>query len=173
MSKSNGGAGVSSGAWTNGSNPSFTWTAGQDNTGGTGIKGYCLYLGQDNSADLTTTKGLLGTGTLDTNGTCAYAIDTTTLNTAINTLSSQLTSSNNNYYLLVKAIDNGNNLFNGSPASFTFKFDNTAPQNPDYVSAPSQLLATKNVTITWPNSGATAASDWKQWNCRTTVSNRK
>ena len=159
MSKINGGSGISAGGWTNGSNPSFTWTSATDNVGGTGIKGYCLYLGQDNSADLSTTKGLLGTSPISTGGKCAYAVSGTTLDTAVNALSSQFASSSQSYYLLIKAIDNGNNLFAGSAASFNFKFDNTAPQNPDYVSAPSQLLSSKNVTITWPTSGATAASD--------------
>ena len=159
MSKSNGGSGISAGGWTNGSSPSFTWTAAQDNAGGTGIKGYCLYLGQDSSADLSTTKGLLGTSPISTGGQCAYAVSGTTLDTAVNTLSTQLSSSSQPYYLLIKAIDNGNNVYSGSAASFNFKFDNTAPQNPDYVSAPSQLLSTKDVTITWPTSGATAASD--------------
>ena len=59
MYKSNGGDSVSSNGWVN-ANPYFAWTAGADDPGGSGIKGYCLYLGQDNTANPATTKGLLG-----------------------------------------------------------------------------------------------------------------
>lgn len=153
MSKEQGGDNIAAGDWTNGSNPSFTWTAGSDDALGSGIKGYCLYLGTDQSANMGQTKGLLGTSPLDTNGECEYAISGTTFDAAANTLGTALTSSNDTYYLLVKAIDTANNIYQGSPASFSFRFDNTAPRNPDFISAPSQFVADKNVTLTWPTTG--------------------
>lgn len=158
MKQSLSGSSVSSNAWTNGPHPYFSWTAGSD--GDSGLAGYCLYLGQDNTADVTSTKGLLGTSPLSTNGKCQFAVSADTLDTAqANYLATALTSSNQPYYLLVKAIDNAGNVYGDTAASFQFKFDNTVPQNPDYVSAPSQLLSTKDVTITWPTSGTAAASD--------------
>lgn len=159
MYKSNGGDSVASNGWVN-SSPYFSWTTGVDNGGGSGIKGHCLYLGQDNTADLTTTKGLLGTSPLDTNGACQFAIASTSIDLAtINYLQAALTTSSSSYYLLVKAIDNANNVFAGSAEQFQFRFDNTPPTNPAYVTAPSQFINTKTATITWPATGSDAAND--------------
>jgi len=159
MYASNGGAGIADSAWTNAATPYFTWTAGQDNSGGLGVKGYCLYLGQDETANPTTTKGLLGTSPLDTEGTCPFAISGTSLNLAtLNYLGSAMTSSNTPYHLEVRAIDFSHNVMT-SNVGFAFKFDNTAPINPAYITAPSSFINTKSATLSWATSGADAASD--------------
>ena len=155
--KAAGGASLSSGGWTNGSSPYFSWTAGSD--ADSGVKGYCLYLGQDDTADPTTTKGLLGTGPLDVGGNCQFAVSTTNVDLATaGYMGTAMTTSNSSYYLTIKTIDNAGNITAGA-AQFSFKFDNTAPVNPTYISAPSGFLSSKDVTMTWPTSGGGAASD--------------
>ena len=155
--KSNGGASLASNAWTNGSSPYFSWTAGADS--GSGLLGYCLYLGQDNSADPVTTKGLLGTSPIATGGSCQYIVSGTELDLAVNgALSTPLTTSTSPYYLLVSAVDRAGNVF-PSTAAFQFRFDNTLPTNPGFISAPSGFVNNKEVTMTWPTSGGQAAAD--------------
>lgn len=160
MYKSNGGASVSSNAWTNAGTPYFTWTAGSDDGGGSGIKGYCLYLGTDDTADVTTTKGLLGTSPADTNGACQFAVSAASVDLSTSGyIGTSMTSSDSPYYLLVKAIDNANNVYGGSAAAFHFRFDNTEPTNPSFVTAPSQFVANKAVTLTWDTAGGSAPAD--------------
>jgi hypothetical protein len=160
MKKSSSGSTVSSGDWTNAATPYFSWDAADDDNGGSGIKGYCLYLGQDSSANLVTTKGLLGSSPVATDGHCQFIIGTNSIDlSTANYISSAMATSNSAYYLLVKAIDNGGNLFSGSAASFNFKFDNTPPTNPSFITAPSQFIATKAVTLTWPTGTGDAADD--------------
>jgi hypothetical protein len=159
MKISNGGATVASNAWSNGPTPYFSWTAGADS--GTGIQGYCLYLGTDNTADPRTAKGLLGTSPINTGGTCPFAVGPSpNIDLAgVNYLGTALTSSNSPYYLSIKAIDLTNNVFAGSSAQFQFRYDNTPPTNPGFITAPSQFVQDKAVTMTWPTTGGDAASD--------------
>ncbi len=160
MLKTAGGANLLSNSWTNGPTPYFSWSAGADNSGGSGVKGYCLYLGQDIAGDPVTTKGNLGTSPLSTENACQFAVATTYIDTALSGyIGSTLTSSNLPYYLNVKVIDIANNVFTGSVAQFKFRYDNTVPINPTFISAPSNFVATKNVTLTWPTLNSSAASD--------------
>ncbi len=158
MKQSVGGATIDSNGWTNGPSPYFEWTAGHDQD--SGIKGYCLYLGQDGSADPVTTKGILGNSPVNTEDSCQFAVAPTNVDFATaGYLNTALTSSNDPYYLLIKAIDNSNNVYDGDPAEFQFRFDNTPPTNPAYISAPSQFVANKAVTFTWPTSGGDGPAD--------------
>ncbi len=155
--KSQGGTQLNSNDWSNGSSPYFSWTAGTD--GGAGIKGYCLYLGTDNTADPVTTKGLLGTSPLYTGGHCQFAVSGTSIDLATSGyIGTAMTTSANAYYLLVKAMDNAGNVF-GNTAEFHFRFDNTPPSNPGFITAPSGFINTKNATLTWPTIGGQAATD--------------
>jgi len=160
MYKSNGGASVTSNAWTSVATPYFAWTAGVDDVGGSGIKGYCLYLGTDNTASVTTTKGLLGTSPVSSGGACQFTVSTSgvDLSTA-GYIGTALSTSNSAYYLLVKAIDNANNVYAGSAAEFHFRYDGTAPINPLFITAPSQFVSDKAVSLTWQTSGGDSASD--------------
>lgn len=160
MKRNIGGDDVSLNGWTNGATPYFEWDAGSDNGGGSGIKGYCLYLGTDNAADPISTKGILGASPLDTDGACQFAVGSNNIDTASSGyIGSALTTSNSAYFLNVKAIDNANNIYSGSNAQYQFRFDNTPPTNPAFITAPSQFVASKDVTLTWPNSGGDSASD--------------
>jgi hypothetical protein len=159
MYRSNGGASVASDGWTN-ADPYFTWMAGQDNTGGSGIMGYCLYLGHDPTGNPITTEGDLGTSPLNSNGTCQFAVSTTSVDTSLSGyIGTALTSSNSPYYLNILAIDNADNVYNGTLAQFEFMFDNTPPTNPAFISAPSEFISSNQVTLTWPTTGSDAASD--------------
>jgi hypothetical protein len=156
-SKSNGGATLTSNAWTNEPSPYFSWDDATDS--GSGVSGYCLYLGQTSSSDPETTKGSLGNSPLDTNSRCPFAVSSANLDLATSGyLGSALTSSDDPYYLNIKAIDGAGNLF-GVSEQFQFRFDNTKPNNPGFISAPSGFINTKSATITWPTVGGQAASD--------------
>jgi hypothetical protein len=155
--KTNGGAEIETNDWTNGASPYFSWDAATDS--GSGIKGYCLYLGTSSSANPVTTKGLLGVSPVDTGGNCQFMVSSTSINLAtVGLLASPLTSSNSSYYLNVKAIDNAGNIY-PTNEQFQFRFDNTAPSNPGFISAPSGFINTKAATFTWPTSGGQEPSD--------------
>ncbi len=155
--KSFGGSSIAENSWTNGGSPYFTWDAGDD--AGVGLYGYCLYLGQDNTADPTTTKGNLGVSPAQTGGNCQFITTEAAINLATpNLLGTALTTSNSSYYLRVSAIDKAGNI-SPTPVSFAFRFDNTPPSNPGFISAPSGFINTKEATLTWPTSGGQAASD--------------
>lgn len=155
--KSISGDALPSNDWTNGANPSFTWDAGTDAE--SGIKGYCLYLGSDDTADPVTTKGILGTSPGDSAGNCQFMTTSADLDTAVGgILASPLVTSNSPYYIRIKAIDNAGNL-STSTEQFQFRFDNTPPSNPSFISAPSGFISSKQATLSWITSGAGAPAD--------------
>jgi hypothetical protein len=155
----NGGASIAGDGWAN-VDPYFTWTAATDHSGGSGILGYCLYLGQDPTGNPVTTEGLLGTSPLSTNGACQFAISTNSIDTSLTGyLNTALTSSNTPYYLNILAITGADFVWTGSPAQFEFTYDRVSPTNPAFISAPSEFVSNKQVTLTWPTTGADAASD--------------
>ncbi len=155
--RSAGGSDFTEGSWTNGGSPYFSWDAGSD--AGSGIYGYCLYLGADSSADVTTTKGLLGVSPVNPGLACQYITQDTNVDLSlVNALSAPLATSTDSYYLLVKAIDRAGNV-SASTEVFDFRFDNTPPANPGFISSPSGFINTKDATLTWPTSGGQAASD--------------
>lgn len=159
MKKVTAGADITLNEWTNGGSPYFSWTAGEDNAGGVGLLGYCVYLGTDETADPETAKGILGTSPVN-DATCPFIVSGETLDLATSgMLSTGLVTSNTAYHLRIKAIDIVGNVFAGQPEDFYFRFDNTAPTNPAYLSAPSQFINSKSATITWPSSGDGVAED--------------
>ncbi len=160
MYRSNGGASIALNGWTGGNTPYFSWNQGLDNPGGIGVAGYCVYLGQDETADPVTTKGLLGTGDLNVRGTCPFATENDFLDTSLpNILASQLVTDTDPYYINIKAIDGNGNVFDGPSESFHFRFDNVAPSNPAFINAPSSFVNSKQVTLTWPTTSGSAPSD--------------
>ncbi|MEO8691176.1 MAG: DUF2341 domain-containing protein, partial [Candidatus Saccharimonas sp.] len=150
---------ISSNGWAH-AYPYAAWTAGQDDSGGSGIKGYCLYLGHDPTGNPITTKGDLGSSQINTAGTCQFAVDSNSVDLSQSGyIGIALESSTTPYYLNIIAIDNANNVYIGAPAQFQFRFDNTPPTNPTFVSAPSQFVSSKSVNITWPISNGQQADD--------------
>lgn len=162
MRKTVSGDTVSSNGWTNGSAPYFSWTAGADNAGGVGLQGYCLYLGTDSSGNPATAKGMLGTSPVSTTGTtCQFIISTNSIDFATTSYRGDtwLSSSTSPYYLNIKAVDAAGNVYGGTSAQFQFRFDNTTPSNPTYLSLPADYIATKSATLLWASSGTDAPSD--------------
>ena len=153
-------AAIDQDGWIDTPTPYASWDDGADDTNGSGLLGYCLYLGTDNTADFSQTKGILGNSPLDTGGKCQYAVATNHIDLSLpGSLSAALAVANNPYHLLIKAIDNSGNLYSGAATSFSFKYDNVAPTNPLFISAPSQFVSDKNVTLTWPTTGDQSAND--------------
>ena len=108
---------VSLGVWTNAATPYFMWDEGEDASGGSGMGGYCLYLGQDSTADPVTTKGLLGQSPTDPKGDCQFKVNTNYVDLSEESLLAEsLSTSTEPYYLNVKAIDLAGNVFSGAPA---------------------------------------------------------
>ncbi|MFZ2125096.1 MAG: LamG-like jellyroll fold domain-containing protein [Candidatus Saccharimonadales bacterium] len=155
--KANGGSDLAAGTWTNGASPYFSWDAGND--ADSGILGYCLYIGQDESANLVTTAGHFGASLIDAGGNCQFATGDNHVDLAMaGVMANPLVTSSESYYLLVQAIDKAGNLY-PTASSFNFKFDNTPPSNPGFISSPSGFINTKEATLTWPTSGDQAPSD--------------
>ncbi|MEO8691654.1 MAG: DUF2341 domain-containing protein [Candidatus Saccharimonas sp.] len=153
------GSAVASNGWTI-SYPYASWDAGEDDSGGSGLAGYCLYLGQDSTGNPRTTKGYLGTSPLDTGGACQFAVSADSVDLSVaNMIGTPLVSSTSPYYLNILAVDKAGNVYGSSPASFQFRFDNTAPDNPAFISAPSQFVSSKTINLTWPVTGAQSADD--------------
>ena len=157
MQRSNGGASVAGNGWTNGTSPYFSWTAATDAE--SGVKGYCLSLSQTSSDNPITTKGILGTSPVATGGNCQFVVSATSIDLATSGyLGTPLTSSNSPYYLNIRAIDNAGNI-SDTNEQFQFRYDNTLPTNPGFITAPSGFINTKAATLTWPSAGGSAAQD--------------
>jgi hypothetical protein len=152
----NGGSEITENDWTNGSSPYFTWDAGTDETA---IAGYCLYLGTDDTADPVSTKGLLGNSPENNGGNCQFMVSDTSVDFATaGYINTPLSTSDDTYYLTIKAIDTAGNTA-ATSTQFGFRFDNTKPDNPEYITAPSGFLSDKEVTLTWPTAGDSAPVD--------------
>ena len=163
MTRSNGGTSVSSNGWTKNDSPYFSWTAGADNSGGSGVKGYCLYLGTDTDGNPATAKGLLGTSPVSTAGTtCQFIVSATSIDFATSSYKGDtwLSTSSSPYYLNIKVIDNSGNVFTGSSTQFQFRYDATAPTNTSYISCASGSFSNvADMNFSWPTSGSVASSD--------------
>ncbi len=167
LTDNTGGYSVADGGWTNSSVPTFSWVAGADNVGGSGLRGYCLYLGTDASADpgnsvsLTGTAGMLTNSPASVVGTdCLFITTGTSLDLGSASYLSSAFVNGETYYLRIKAIDNAGNTYNTSAASFSFKYDNTRPTNVSYISCASGSFSNvADMSFTWPTSGSAASAD--------------
>lgn len=163
MTRTNGGTAVTSNGWTKSESPYFSWTAGADNAGGSGVKGYCLYLGTDTNGDPATAKGLLGTSPVSTAGTtCQFIVAGTSIDFATSSFKggTWLSTSSSPYYLNIKVVDNSGNVFTGSNTQFQFRFDNTPPTNASYISCASGAFSNvADMNFSWPTSGSVASTD--------------
>lgn len=165
MLRSAGGTAVAPGgeAWTKDTDPYFSWTPGADDSSGVGLRGYCLYLGTDASGDPATSKGILGDSPLPTAGAdCGFIVSGTSVDFADVDLRGDpwLSSSTDSYYLNVKAIDRSGNVFVDDSASFSFRYDGTAPSNAAYISCASGSFGNvADMSFSWPTDGSVASSD--------------
>jgi len=176
MYRTNGGTVVNSEEWISSLSPKFSWTAGADETG---IKGYCLRLVSKASlapsfddtspTDLTNvafnSSGLVSSSNspVGTAGSdCTFIVNSTEIDFSNQAYRQApwLTTSSDLYYLFVKVIDVGNNMYTGPATFFKFKFDSTVPTNVSYISSASGTFGSVNdMNFSWPVSGGTASSD--------------
>ncbi|MEI6462086.1 MAG: LamG-like jellyroll fold domain-containing protein [bacterium] len=156
------GRSVSETGWTNDQSPYFRWDLGVDNVGGSGIKGYCLSLSGTQADDPTSVKGILGTSPVSTIGMpCQFIVGTNEIDFSDLSLrgNTWLTTSNNPYYLNIKALDNAGNTFPTSE-TFEFKYDDLPPTNVASFSTPQNSFSNvDDIYFNWPTSGNSGASD--------------
>lgn len=151
MQRANGGASVVDSGWTNNPAPMFNWDDAVDDD--SGVAGYCLYLGQDELVNPTDSKGLLGTGNLSVPGDpCVFGINASEIDFATQSFrgGSWLISDNQPYFLNILAVDYFGLVTTDPIATFEFMYDDDEPNNPSYLSMPSDFVSTKDVTMTWP-----------------------
>ena len=176
MYRTNGGTTVNSQEWISSLSPKFSWTAGVDESG---IKGYCLRLVSKASlapsfddtspTDLTNvtfnSSGLVNSANspVGTAGTdCTFIVNSTEIDFSNQSYRENpwFTTSSDLYYLFVKVIDVGNNMYVGPASFFKFKFDSTVPSNVSYISSASGTFGNvSDMNFSWPVSGGTASSD--------------
>lgn len=155
---------ITSNNWSKYSADSLEWDAGvDDQPAGLGIMGYCLYFGTSNVADPENDKGILGTSQSE-NTTCPFIATGTSLTLALGgTLGSAIVDGNT-YYIRVRAIDVGENLYTNENTSvytlFTYKYDATNPNPPGIISvSPSGYTSVNSYNFIWPTSGDYVATD--------------
>ncbi|TXG76409.1 DUF2341 domain-containing protein [Patescibacteria group bacterium] len=139
---------IADGAWTN-INPAISWDASTDS--GLGMLGYCFYLGTDQSADLTTTAGIITASSIvDTNGACAFAASTG-VSTDLDSLSHSAFNNGETYYFKISAIDVVGNV--STPTTVSFKYDAESPYIGTSFNLP-PIFNSKAFTVTWLTLGA-------------------
>jgi hypothetical protein len=152
------------GEWIN-SAPEIEWDEGDDNVGGSGILGYCVSLDEaelDTShlLDPISNAGILqNLDDLVEDDTCPYIVSGSSVD--LSTLIGLQLESGKEYFFSIKALDNSQNTFNTGLYQdlISFKFDNTPPTPPSYVSMPTNFLSSKEVTVSWPSTGPGSAED--------------
>jgi len=152
--------------WTKLAGPTFSWNPGSDNETGSGLKGYCLYLGTDPNGNPAQTKGKLGLSPVSTANTpCQFIVASSSLDlSTANYLASALSNSDdfstaNTYYLNLKAVDVAGNTAS-SNLSLRFRYDGTTPVNVTYISpASGNFSNVADMSFSWPTSGSSASLD--------------
>ena len=162
MTRSRGGTIVSPNGWTNNPAPYFSWRAGADNSGGSGLAGYCLYLGKDESASYNADGNLLGKSPVSTAGTdCAFIVSGTEIDFATASYRGEewLAASSDPYYFSVWAIDNSGNVFGDEPAQFVFYYDDVPPANVAYINcAAGSFSNVVDMNFSWPTGVSSPAA---------------
>ncbi len=162
MTRSHGGTIVSPNGWTNNPAPYFSWRAGADNSGGSGLAGYCLYLGKDESASYNADGNLLGKSPVSTAGTdCAFIVSGTEIDFATASYRGEewLAASSDPYYFSVWAIDNSGNVFGDEPAQFVFYYDDVPPANVAYINcAAGSFSNVVDMNFSWPTGVSSPAA---------------
>ncbi|KKT30877.1 MAG: hypothetical protein UX04_C0002G0175 [Microgenomates group bacterium GW2011_GWF2_45_18] len=167
VTASSGGYAINEFGWTKSTVPSFSWSTATDNEGGSGIRGYCVYLGTEasedpgNSVTLTGTSGILTNSPSPITGTdCGFITTATSLDLgSADYLSSDFVHGET-YYLRIKAIDNAGNTYNSSVASFAFQYDSEVPTNVSYISCASGSFSNvADMSFTWPITGSAVSAD--------------
>ncbi len=128
LDQSGGSVSLTTDTWYNYATPYFSWSGATD-PGGSGIEGYYVYFGTDNTAT-PSTAGTFQVGT---------------------TFTPSSMTSNSTYYLRIQARDNAQNV-SSIYAPFNYQYDGTAPTNPSSLTAlPPGYTATNSYTFYWTN----------------------
>jgi N-acetylneuraminic acid mutarotase len=137
-----GGESITTDIWYNYPSPSFEWPEDEESLGatdgvnGSGISGYYVYWGDSSTADPETE------GTLQEENSFIPEdlVDSTT------------------YYMRIKTIDYAGNISEDILNMFTYKYDSTAPNTPENLSAdPSGYTAADNFSFNWDEVESTGA----------------
>lgn len=159
----NGGREVPESGWTNSTSPYFEWDPGVDDPGGSGILGYCLYLGQDSGGDPVSSKGLLGVSPGPSDQVdCEFVVEQESIDLSDLALRGEnwLVTDTLPYYLNIKAIDNAGVVYTGASEQFEFYFDDTPPSNVAFINpASGNFNSITDMNFSWPTSGGSASSD--------------
>lgn len=126
---------INNGEWSKYAQPYASWTAGSDDPGGSGLQGYCVYVGTDSNAD-TSTKGIITSSSPVNAGVCEYVTPDTNFNGSSNVLGTL--TSGQTYYIRVRAIDRTGNL-STDIASASFRYDNAPPYAVTLLTYPSAV----------------------------------
>ena len=130
------GTAITTGAYRGYANPYFTWSAGSDGDGGSGVAGYYLFMDTDEAGE---------------------ASASATLQTTTNYTASSLISGTP-YYLRVQTKDNNGN-YSATQTKFTYTYDGTAPSAPATVTSTSVGYSVSNsYTFYWPATTDTGGS---------------
>ncbi len=135
------GSSLTSGATYAHANPYFSWSGATD-TDGSGVAGYYVYFGTDNTADPVTAGSFQAGSTYTASGL----------------------SSGSTYYLRIKARDTAQNTNATTWEAFTYVY-NTSPVGPNnvaYISPASGSFGSiADMNFSWPTSGSAAASPYE------------
>jgi len=127
---------INSGSWYAHTSPYFEWPAEEltngasDGTGGSGVIGYWVYFGTNAGADPFVDGVFQVTNNYTGGGIVA----------------------GQNYYLLIKAVDDAGMVPAGAYNAFNYRLDNIAPNNPTDISVtPAGYTAIDNYAFLWEN----------------------
>lgn len=143
---------ITAGAWTRTQRPYIKWDAGADNVGGSGIKGYCAYVGVNGGENPAGNSGVLPNRTegsysgIDTAGACMYATANTHLD--LSSFSSLNIESGQTIYITIRALDNAGNLTTDPALQTNFKYDSTPPFAATLITYPS-AVNNKRPKVSW------------------------
>lgn len=147
----NGGQVIQEHAWISHANPYYTWSSAVDDDAGSGVKGYCLYLGEDSSADPQMTKGVIGgISPIEVPG-CPYAVAGTSFDTAVSGLTDDINDGDEagrTFYFTIRVVDNAGNL-SATSTQTNYRLDDDAPFAYLALSSESGVINHKDFTINW------------------------
>lgn len=146
------GSSITTNNWYNHAAPYFEWPlagaggGAQDNTGGSGVAGYYVYFGTNASAD-PFVDGSFQAG---------------------NSFAGSPSSSDSDYYLKIKTIDNAGFISSTSYDAFVYRYDATAPSNPSDISVnPTGYSSAISYTFSWTPDASDANSGVAMFQYRT------
>ncbi|QQS27123.1 DUF2341 domain-containing protein [bacterium] len=137
--------------------PYFSWSTATDNPGGSGIGGYCVYFGTDQTADMATTSGLLpSSGPVNTNGLCHYATADASLSLSDINLQGSL-DSGQTYYFKIRSFDQSGNM--SGEEVYQLGYDTEEPEFNTLATGPNGAVNSPLANINWLTTPPASADD--------------